>query len=217
MYYRTPNSSPDAGLSLLNNSIASNPESCCIILVGDFNIPSISWSDSPSTLINTGGCSSANGEDLCELIGDNFLYQFVDGPIHRAGNKLDLLFCNRTETLSDVLTLSCDEHNFPSDRYTIEFLIRTKFRKAKPVWLTVYDCNRANFPELCKALSHTDLHVSLSDNIDDCWKHWKGLFLSVVSSYVPTKVVKDTNSPPWIDGEVRHLIRKGTPPYVNSA
>lgn len=206
VYYRPPNSSPDAGLSLLNNSIASNPESCCIILVGDFNIPSISWSDSPSTPINTGGCS--NGENLCELIGDNFLYQFVDGPTHRAGNKLDLLFCNRTETLSDVLTLSCDEHNFPSDHYTIEFLIRTKFRKAKPVWRTVYDCNRANFPELCKALSHTDLRVSLSDNIDDCWKHWKDLFLSVVSSYVPTKVVKDTNSPPWIDGEVRHLIRK---------
>ncbi|CAB3983919.1 Hypothetical predicted protein [Paramuricea clavata] len=204
VYYR-PNSSPDACLSLLNNSIASNPESCCIILVGDFNIPSISWSDSPST-INTGGCS--NGENLCELIGDNFLYQFVDGPTHRAGNKLDLLFCNRTETLSDVLILSCDKHNFLSDHYTSEFLIRTKFRKAKPVRRTVYDCNRANFPELCKALSQTDLRVSLSDNIDDCWKHWKDLFLSVVSSYVPTKVVKDTNSPPWFDGEVRHLIRK---------
>ena len=76
------------------------------------------------------------------------------------------------------------------------------------MWRTVYDCNRANFPELCEALSHTDLRASLSDNIDDCWKHWKDLFLSVVSSYVPTKVVKDTNSPPWIDGEVRHLIRK---------
>ena len=68
VYYRPPNSSPDVGLSLLNNSIASNPESCCIILVGDFNIPSISWSESPSTPINTGGCS--NGENFCELIGD---------------------------------------------------------------------------------------------------------------------------------------------------
>jgi hypothetical protein len=36
----------------------------------------------------------------------------------------------------------------------------------------------------------------------------EGLIFSVVSSYVPTKVVKDTNSPPWIDGEVRHPIRK---------
>jgi hypothetical protein len=133
VFYRPPNSSPDTGLSLLNNSIASNPESCCLTLVGDFNIPSISWSDSPSTHISTGGCS--NGENLCELIGDNFLYQFVDGPTHRAGNKLDLLFCNRTETVSELLTLSCDEHNYPTDHYTIEFHIRTKFNKAKPVRL----------------------------------------------------------------------------------
>ena len=179
MYYRPPNASPDAGLSLLNNSIATNPETCCIILVGDFNIPSIFCSDSPSTPINTGGCS--NGE-IVKLIGDNFLYQFVEGPTHRAGNKLDFLFCNRTETLSDVLTLSCDEHNILTDHYTIEFLIRMKFRKAKHVRRTVYDCNRAIFPELCKALSQTDLLVSLSDNINDCWKHWKDLFSSVVSS-----------------------------------
>jgi hypothetical protein len=120
-----------------------------------------------------------------------FCISSLDGPTHRAGNKLDLLFCNRTETLSDVLTLSCDEHSFPTDHYTIKFLIPTKFRKAKPVRRTVYDCNRANFPKLCIALSQTDLrvHVSLSDNIDDCWEHWKDLFLSVVSRYVPTKVV----------------------------
>jgi hypothetical protein len=92
--------------------------------------------------------------------------------------------------LANILNISAKrkEHNFPSDHYTIEFLIRTKFRKAKPVRRTVYGCNRANFPELCKALSQTDLRVSLSDNINDCWKHWKDLFLSVVSSYVPSYV-----------------------------
>ena len=29
-----------------------------------------------------------------------------------------------------------------------------------------------------------------------------------LTNLVPTKLVPDTNSPPWIDGEVRHLIRK---------
>jgi hypothetical protein len=53
------------------NSLLSNPESSCIVLVGDFNIPSISWSDNDSTPISSGGC--ANSEVLCELIGDNFL------------------------------------------------------------------------------------------------------------------------------------------------
>ena len=75
VYYRPPGFCSD-GLILLNNSLLSNQESNCIVLVGDFNLPSISWSDNHSTPVNS-GC--ADGELLCELIGDNFLEQFVEG------------------------------------------------------------------------------------------------------------------------------------------
>ena len=51
VYYRPPSSSSD-GLSLLNYSLHSNPESSCIALVGDFNITSNSWSDNDSTPIS---------------------------------------------------------------------------------------------------------------------------------------------------------------------
>ena len=34
------------------------------------------------------------------------------------------------------------------------------------------------------------------------------MFLTAVESHIPVKTMSDTNSPPWIDGEVRHLIRK---------
>ena len=90
------------------------------MLVGDFNLPYISWRDSQSTTpVNNGGC--ANSEDLCELVGDNFLHQFIEGSTHRAGNKLDLLFCNNSEKICDVLTFSSDEHNFPTDHHIIKF------------------------------------------------------------------------------------------------
>ena len=174
-------------------------------MVGDINLPSISWSDNHSTPVNS-GC--ADGEFLCELIGDNFLEQFVEGPTHLAGNKLDLLFCNCAETLSDVLTLSPDEHNFPTDHHIIEFCIRMKFKRAKPIRRIVYDYNRVNFSELRKALSQADFNSLLTDNIDNCWDQWKVLFSSIVTNYVPTKCIKDTNSPPWIDAEVYHLMRK---------
>ena len=205
VYYRPPGSSSD-GLNLLNNSLLSNPESSCIVLVGDFNIPSISWSDNDSTYINSGGC--AYGEVLCELIGDNFLQQFIEGPTHRAGNKLDLLFCNRAETISDVLTSPSDDHDFPTDHYIIEFSICTKFTRAKPMQRVIYDYNHADFPALRRALSEAPLDIPLTDNIDDCWEQWKDKFLSVVTSFIPTHIVQDINSPPWIDGEVRHLICK---------
>ena len=121
--------------------LISIPETSCIVLVGDFNIPSISWSENDSAPITSGGC--ANGEVLCELIGDNFMHQFIVGPTHIAGNKLDLLFCNCDESISNVLTSSV-EHNFPTNHYIIEFTISTTFTRAKPVQRVIYDYNNAH-------------------------------------------------------------------------
>ena len=72
----------------------------------------------------------------------------------------------------------------------------------------IFNYNQANFPELCRALSQTDFSLVITNDIDQSWKQWRDLFLSIVNVYVPTKTLKDTNSPPWIDGEVPHLIRK---------
>ncbi len=119
-----------------------------------------------------------------------------------------MLFCNRAETISDVLTSASDDHDFPTDHYIIEFSICTKFTRAKPVQRVIYDYNHADFPALRRALSEAPLDIPLTDNIDDCWEQWKDKFLSVVTSSIPTHIVQDINSPPWIDGEVRHLIRK---------
>ncbi len=206
VYYHPPGSSSD-GLNLLNNSLLSNPESSCIVLVGDFNIPSISWSDNDSTYINSSGC--AYGEVICELIGDNFLQQFIEGPTHRAGNKLDLLFCNRAGTISDVLTSPSDDHDFSTDHYIIEFSICIQSLQEQNLCNVFFnDYNHADFPTLRRALSKAPLDIPLTDNIDDCWEQWKDKFLSVVTSFIPTHIVQDINSPPRIDGEVRHLIRK---------
>ncbi|XP_028413970.1 uncharacterized protein LOC114536830 [Dendronephthya gigantea] len=205
-YYRPPQSRSDS-LKLLNESLLQNPESSCIVLVGDFNLPNISWPDDQSTTpINNSG--DANGDDLCELVADNFLHQFIEGSTHRAGNKLDLLFCNNAEKLSDVSIFSPDEHNFPTDHYIVEFSIRMKFTRAKSIRRVVFDYNKTDFCALRKALSEANLNISPTNNIDECWEQWKDTFLSIVHKFVPTKLVHDINSPPWIDGEVRHLIRK---------
>ena len=64
-YYRPPQTYSDS-LKLLNNSLLSNPESSCIVLISDFNLPYISWPDNQSTIpINNGGC--ANGKISANL------------------------------------------------------------------------------------------------------------------------------------------------------
>ena len=94
------------------------------------------------------------------MIGDNFLHQFIEGSTHRAGNKLDLLFCNYAEKLCDVSTFSPNEQNFLTDHHIIEFSIRTKFTKAKPVRRLVFDYNKTDFTALREALSVVSLRIA---------------------------------------------------------
>ena len=49
-----PHPDPD-DLNLLNYSLQQNPETACIVLVGDFNLPSIKWSLDESTSTNLRG------------------------------------------------------------------------------------------------------------------------------------------------------------------
>ena len=124
------------------------------MLVGDFNLHYISWPESPSTTpVNNGGC--ANAEDLCELVGDNFLHKFIEGSSHGAGNKLDLLFCKNAEKLCDVLTFTSDEHNFPTEYHIIEFSIRMKFTKIKRLSLTTTKPTSPHYVESCQKQSWT--------------------------------------------------------------
>ena len=46
--------------------------------------------------------SRADHNIFCDLIGENFLQQFIPGPTHLAGNKLDLLLCNWHEVIESV-------------------------------------------------------------------------------------------------------------------
>ena len=47
-----------------------------------------------------------------------------------------------------------------------------------------------------------------TEEIDQHWICWKEWFLAHVNNFIPKKVVRYTNSPPWVDREVRHLLRK---------
>ena len=62
----------------------------------------------------------------------------------------------------------------------------------------------------CMFLSNQIVLMSkaTSADVNEHWSNWKDLFLTAVKEHIPIKTVGDKNSPPWIDGEVRYLIRK---------
>ena len=204
-FHRLPSSSPEI-LYDLNSSLKSNAESSCIVLVGDVNLPSIDWSTDLPVYLGTG--SHAMDNIFCELAGDNLLQQFETGPTHISGSKLVLLLCNCTEIITDVLTSTPEQCGFPTDLHILEFTVLLKFKRPKPVRRYTYDFKRGNFQDLCSLLLHTPSEIALSGDVDERWSLWKDLFLSAGDQCIPTKTVKDTNSPPWIEIEVRHHSRK---------
>ena len=66
----------------------------------------------------------------------------------------------------------------------------------------------ANFEGLRSCLSNVPFENAFSGDIVQYWSDWKDLFLTAVNKFVPVKTIKDINSPQWIDGEVRQLVRK---------
>jgi hypothetical protein len=175
-------------------------------MVGDFNLPNIDWSlDFPSPTSK----GSFKEELFCEIITDQFLYQKSVGPTHLHCNKLDCVFSNSSKLITNV---NCTNPTdlFPTDHYLIEFDIKVCFQKAKSIRRTVYDFNNANFDVAREHLMNVPLDSAISDNsdIDECWKAWKDLFLTAKDKFVPKKTVVDTNTPPWIDRDVKHTIKK---------
>ena len=160
--------------------------------------------------LNFEGCSNLGGtaeeEALSVLMEDNFLRQFIKGPTHIAGNKLDLLLCNFSEVIDHVSTTSPSQNEFPSDHCLVD--IRLKFKRSKRVPRKTYDYKRADFDDLRSRLQLLPSDMSHSDDVDIYWSQWKDLFLATVAECVPMKTIRDTNSPPWIDREVKLALRR---------
>ena len=95
-----------------------------------------------------------------------------------------------------------------TDHYIVEFDVKLKFKRAKPVKRRVFDYGKGNFDELRNFLTRYPINVTPTDSISDDWEQWKDTFLTAVRRYIPMRTVKDKNSPPWIDKEVRQLIHK---------
>ena len=154
--------------------------------------------------MNTGGTSDI--EAFCEMADDNFFQQFILGPTHIAGSKLDLLLCNSPEIIGDVCTsrAKC----FPTDHSIVEIDIQLKFKRAKPVERQVFDYKNGKFDELRNFLVRNPINITPTSDIDNYWEQWETTFLNAVKNFVPVRTVKDSNSPPWIDKEFRLLIRK---------
>ena len=177
-----------------------------IIIVGDFNLPNISWSD--STYTSVGSLS----QNFCDVLDDYFMSQLCLVPT-RESNILDLIITNQPELVTLTEICSPSDLGMSSDHNIIQFHFSYGCNTIHPNNRLIYDYRRANFDGLRERLTDMDLCSLLTNNgsdcsIDDDWSTWKNTVMSAMNEFIPAKCVDSRRTPPWITRNILHQIRK---------
>ena len=166
------------------------------IIVGDFNMPNITWT--PDPILST---HSKNSDQIfVEIIRDAFLNQLVTENTrfrNNSASKLDLVFTNE---ISIVEKLSFLDPLGASDHVGISFEITgisCSYSKKK---ITLY--NRANYEKLRTILSKVTWNdVFNSDtSLQESYDLFEIILNSSVDKCVPTKIIleKPQSKPLWM-------------------
>ena len=166
--------------------------SCNSIILGDFNLPKIKWSNLEYPLDGV-------HDILFELFSCSGFTQFVTEPTHFSNsancNILDLILSN------NQLCLNIDEIGTPlstSDHATIHFSIFDTsssdvniVKDITSINLTCYDWSAADYAEINNAIHSTDWHSLFGYNFsaDNMWTEFKKLLWPIISVFVPHKIV----------------------------
>ena len=200
-FYRPPNTGIEYMLFLQESCFRiNNLNFNKIFLVGDFNLPNFDWTNqiplSTDQLLYL---------KTYEIINDLFLTQ-VNTSATRDKNILDLVLTSTPDLVTD---LSLSEGFLHSDHLSLSFSIFTKPTCTRAMPKEILNFKKADMDELKKTLSYIPWHVAmLDDDINMNVIKWEDLFWAAVNEFVPRKRVRDMQTPPWIDSEVKALCRK---------
>ena len=200
-YYK-PEESDEHSLSELNSSLSQfahkgNP----IWLLGDFNMPKYDWCTN-----STDPCcrNLALYESFIDLIHDSNLQQMVDFPT-RGENILDLYFTNRPTLVCKVAPLpGLSDH----DVVYVESTLKPQVSKSKPRDINLYKkANWDNFRDFMGKYRDHVLSHTYTD-VESLWTEFRDKISEGTSSFVPSKRIKGKNKLPWVNINIKRLIRK---------
>ena len=179
--YRSPNSSEvnnNELISLINNTYHLNSDE--LIILGDFNYPSINW----NTLSTDKHPHSAE-YSILKCVLDNSLLQYVTSPTRQRGsdrpNILDLVFAKR-----DVISnLSIISPIGKSDHASITFDINISSYKQSSSTKKL-NFFKADYISICSHIRKIDWSPLLkSSDIDYAWNYFISKIYPLIDKFVP--------------------------------
>lgn len=205
-YYR-PHENDKRSLDEFEKSLEKicNRTSSHVWVGGDFNFPGYNWEKDHLKP----GCNQPElTRRFLDIIADNNLTQTVKEPtLHE--NTLDLFLVNNPSIVYNTQVIpgiSKDGHHAVYTELDISPIRQIK----KPRKVHIY--RKADWDGLkshMKDFSENMLAETTEDTpVEELWQSFKTALEEAIEQYVPTKMTKSRERPPWITAEVGKLLRK---------
>ncbi|PKU29997.1 hypothetical protein llap_19699 [Limosa lapponica baueri] len=195
--YRPPNQNVEID-EIFYKQLGEVSRSLALVLVGDFNLPDISWAHNMA--------EREQSRRFLECVGDNFLIQLVREPTMEAA-LLDLLFVNREGLVGDVTVGDCLGH---SDYEMIEFSVLREARRGASRTATM-DLQRADFGLFKNLLDRAPWEAALKGKgVQEGWTCFKEEVLKAQEQAVPVrcKASRRGKRPAWLNKEIWSQLRE---------
>ena len=205
--YRLPSCDINEWLELFTSFLETTSHYDKVFITGDFNFPDLTW-NSTRVSFSPERSSSAGSAEFKELTFDFFLHQINTWPT-KLNNILDLVLTTTPENIVNLSCISPATMDISSDHHLLFFDILLNLKSNGYDKRTVFDFHQVDWDSLHETLNHLDLSPDItSDDINADCLQWKGLFLSAAAKHIPQKSFKRRSTPPWFDGEVKHLLNR---------
>ena len=175
-----------------------------ILILGDFNLPSIRWDSglvaSPPIYGNAVNLTAV------DFFSSYNLKQMVIGPT-RKRNILDLVFVNSEQIVRNVSV-----EDGISDHKIVFAEIDLCSSKCEPKSLEILlyqKINKNGAVNFLETSFQSFYASSCSGSVDDLWNDFVQIVTHLVNTYIPKKsIFINTSRPSWFNGELRNLERR---------
>ena len=198
--YRAPNTTPGEDMELLQIVQETVAKFQRFIIIGDFNLPEITWS--------TGYAPHGSpGEAYLEWIQERALVQHVSQATrHRGQQRPSLLDLAFTRYAADVSSIQCEEPLGKSDHEVLRLTIEARYNKEEDSLRRCY--GRVNQEELLIAARSRNWYPeSPEPTVHDRWDHIKRELIMLTERFAPLEPRKNRNRPLWCNRSIDRAIQ----------
>lgn len=210
-YYRPPLVNDfEPLLSYLKNVSGQYPGSD-MLLVGDFNLPSIDWTDPHKT-------SKPLNRSFLDMLSQFHLTQSVTEPTHIKGNTLDLVCSNLENKLFaiDVEKPGLSDHFMIT--FSIDYTTSIAPSKPQPKFRDYCKADVSRFCDMMYKLKYAiEESIDNGADINHVWNHFKTGLHQAVDDCVPTKKsrFRPPHEPYWFNKAAKKACAKQKRLYDN--